>query len=361
MVIVMGTNATQADIDLVLARLAEQGCRGELTVGVERTIITVVGPTTPALQEDVRVLAHVVDVVLLGKSYDLAGLDSRPQGTSRRHRRRGAVGRDRRRAVGDHRRAGHGRVGGAARGAGRSPAAGRRRAALMGGSLRPGQSPYAFTGLGEEGLRHLAAAREATGLPVVEEAPDSASLPMVAGYADALEIGSHGMTNFGLLEAVAATGKPVILRRGFSATLDEWLLSAERILLAGNPHVVLCEAGIRTYETATSHTPDLSAIPALKRLTHLPVIADPSRACGQADLVPDLAVAAVAAGADGLVLEVHPNPDHALADGAQSLSPEAFLALSARLAALAPAVGRRLPGRPEPSPGPGGRKRPRRP
>ena len=342
MVIVMGTNATQADIDLVLARLAEQGCRGELTVGVERTIITVVGPTTPALQEDVRVLAHVVDVVLLGKSYDLAGLDSRPQGT--------IVG------IGDGARsaeiggeqlaiiAGPGTVESAEQLAALgAPLREGGAVALMGGSLRPGQSPYAFTGLGEEGLRHLAAAREATGLPVVEEVPDTVSLPMVAGYADALEIGPHGMTNFGLLEAVAATGKPVILRRGFSATLDEWLLSAERILLAGNPHVVLCEAGIRTYETATSHTPDLSAIPALKRLTHLPVIADPARACGQADLVPDLAVAAVAAGADGVVVEVHPNPDHALADGAQSLSPEAFLALSARLAALAPAVGRRLP------------------
>ncbi len=342
MVIVMGANATPADIDVVLARLAEQGCRGELTVGVERTIITVVGPTTPALQEDVRVLAHVVDVVLLGKSYDLAGRDSRPQGTIV-----GIGGGARPAGIGGEQLAiiaGPGTVESAEQLAALGPSLRQGGAtALTGGSLRPGHSPYAFTGLGEEGLRHLAAAREATGLPIVEEAPDSASLAMVAGYADALEIGPHGMTNFGLLEAVAATGKPVILRRGFSATLDEWLLSAERILLAGNPNVVLCEAGIRTYETATSHTPDLSAIPALKRLTHLPVIADPARACGQADLVPDLAVAAVAAGADGVVVEVHPSPDHALADGAQSLSPEAFLALSARLAALAPAVGRRLP------------------
>ena len=341
MVIVMGTNASPADIAFVLARLAEQGCRGELTVGVERTIITVVGPATPALQEDVRVLPHVVDVVLLGKSYDLASRDSQPAGTIV--------------AIGAGPQAAH--IGGeplviiAGPGAVESPQqladlgpALRRggAAALMGGSLRPGQSPYAFTGLGEAGLRHLAAARAATGLPIVEEVPDIASLAMVARYADALEIGSYSMTNYGLLEAVAATGKPVILRRGFSATLDEWLLSAERILLAGNPNVVLCEGGIRTYETATSHTLDISAIPALKRLTHLPVIADPCGACGQADLVPDLAVAAVAAGADGLLVEVHPNPDRALADGPQSLTPEAFVALSARLAALAPAVGRRL-------------------
>lgn len=342
MVIVMSTGAAQADIEHVLSRLQEQNCRGELTVGVERTIITVVGPTTPALQEDMRVLPHVVDVVLLGKSYDLAGRDSKPEGTVVRIGG-GAVSA----TIGGPRLAiiaGPGTVESAQQLSDLEPALREGGAAiLMGGSLRPGQSPYAFTGPGEDGLRQLSAAREATGLPIAEEVPDIALLETVARYADALEIGPFNMSNFGLLEAVAATGKPVILRRALSATLDEWLLSAERILLAGNPNVILCEAGIRTYEPATSHTLDISAIPALKRLSHLPVIADPARGCGQAVLVADLALAAVAAGADGLVIELHPNPDRALADGPQSLDPEQFLALSRRLAALAPAVGRTLP------------------
>lgn len=342
MVIVMSTEATTADVQHVLDRLAEQGCRGQTTVGVERTIITVVGPITPALQEDVRVLPHVVEVVLLGKSYDLAGRDSKPEGTVVRLGEREATA-----VIGGERLAiiaGPGTVESTEQLDALSPALRQGgAAALMSGSLRPSLSPYAFRGLGEEGLRHLAAAGAAIGLPIVEEVPDVAALEIVGRYADALEIGTFNMTNFGLLEAVAATGKPVILRRAFSATLDEWLLSAERILLAGNANVVLCESGIRTYETATSHTLDVSAIPALKRLTHLPVIADPAQGCGRAVLVADLAVAAVAAGADGLVIEVHPNPDRALADGPQSLSPDQFLALSQRLATLAPVVGRTLP------------------
>jgi len=338
-VIVMGANATPADIDHVLARLQEQGCRGERTVGVERTIITVVGPATPALQEDVRLLPHVVGVVLLGKSYDRASLDSHPEPTTVRIGDAALIGGEQLALI-----VGPGAVESAAQLSALAPALRQGRATvLMGGALRPAQSPYAFTGLGEDGLRHLAAARQATGLPILEQVPDIAALETVARYADALEIGAHSMTNFGLLEAVAATGKPILLRRGLSATLDEWLLSAERILLAGNPNVVLCEAGIRTYETATSLTPDISAIPALKRLTHLPVLADPARASGRAELVPDLALAAIAAGADGLILELHPNPDRALADGPQSLTPDQFVALSARIAALAPAVGRSLP------------------
>ena len=342
MVIVMRADATTADIQHVLDRLQEQGCRGELTVGVERTIITVVGPATPALQEDVRVLPQVVDVVLLGKSYDLAGRDSHPAGS--------VVplgGDDASAVIGGERFAiiaGPGAVESAEQLDALGPALRQGGAvALMGGSLRAGHSPYAFTGLGEVGLQHLAAAGAALRLPIIEEAPDVAALEVVDRYADVLEIGPFNMTNFGLLKAVAATGKPVILRRALSATLDEWLLSAERILLAGNPNVVLCESGIRTYETATSHTLDLSAIPALKRLTHLPVIADPSRGCGQAGLVADLAVAAAAAGADGVMIEVHPNPERALADGPQSLDPEQFLRLSHRLAALAPVMGRTLP------------------
>ena len=341
MVIVMSTEATEADIQRVCERLREQNCRAELTVGVERTIITVVGPKTPALQEDVRLLPQVMDVVLLGKSYELAGRDSHPEATVVTV---GGEGRAGVVAIGGERLAliaGPGAVESAEQLPELGPAL---RAAgvglLMGGSMRPDQSPYAFAGLGEEGLQHLARAREASGLPVVEEVPNTAALATVARYVDGLVVSAFNMSNFGLLEAMAATGKPMILRRGLSATLDEWLLSAERVLLAGNPQVVLCESGIRTFETAAHGTIDLSAIPALKRLTHLPVIADPARGSGQAALVPELALAAVAAGADGLMLEVHPRPERALADGPQSLDGEQLVALSGRMATLASAVGR---------------------
>ena len=339
-VIVMSTEATEADIERVRERLREQNCRAELTVGVERTIITVVGPKTPALQEDVRVLPQVMDVVLLGKSYELAGRDSHPEATvvTVGGEGTGAV------AIGGERLAliaGPGTVESAEQLQELGPALGAAGVGLlMGGSMRPDQSPYAFAGLGEEGLQHLARAGETSGLPVVEEVPNTAALATVARYADGLVVSAFNMSNFGLLEAMAGTGKPMILRRGLSATLDEWLLSAERVLLAGNPQVVLCESGIRTFETATHGTIDLSAIPALKRLTHLPVIADPARGSGQAALVPELALAAVAAGADGLMLEVHPRPERALADGPQSLDREQLVALSERIATLAPAVGR---------------------
>lgn len=337
MVIVMSTNASQADVDHVLARLKEQGCRGELTVGVERTIITVVGPKTPALQEDVRVLPQVDNVVLLGKSYDLAARDSNPDGTVI--------------SVGDVRIgaddlvliAGPGAVESEEHIVGLAQSLKQAGAGLlMGGTMRPDQSPYAFRGLGEDGLRYLATARDATGLPIVCEASDTASVDLVARYADVLEIGPYNMRNFGLLETVAAVGKPVILRRALSATVDEWLLSAEHILYAGNPNVILCESGIRTYEPSTRNTTDVSAVPILKQTTHLPVILDPAHSSGVARLVAPLAMAATAAGADGLIVEVHPSPDHALTDGPQSLTPDQFTAMVADLRTLAPAVGKRL-------------------
>ena len=195
---------------------------------------------------------------------------------------------------------------------------------LRGGAYKPRTSPYSFQGLKEEGLRLLAEAREVTGLPVVTEVMDTATLELVARYADVLQVGSRSMQNFSLLKEVGRSEKPVLLKRGLSATIEEWLLAAEYILSEGNPHVVLCERGIRTFETSTRNTLDISAIPLVKRLTHLPIIVDPSHSAGRRDLVRDLARAAVAVGADGLMVEVHPRPEEALSDGAQSLTCEEF-------------------------------------
>ncbi|HET7622580.1 MAG TPA: 3-deoxy-7-phosphoheptulonate synthase [Gemmatimonadaceae bacterium] len=213
---------------------------------------------------------------------------------------------------------------------------------LRGGAFKPRTSPYAFRGLGEEALEILAEAREATGLPVVTEILDPRHLERMESAADVLQVGARNMQNFALLSEVGLSRKPVLLKRGLSATLDELLLAAEYILAAGNPNVILCERGIRTYETATRNTLDVAAVPVLKSLTHLPVIVDPSHAGGRADLVEPLALAAVAAGADGLIVEVHPRPTEALSDGDQSLTPELFARLVERCDAVAHALGRRV-------------------
>jgi 3-deoxy-7-phosphoheptulonate synthase len=213
---------------------------------------------------------------------------------------------------------------------------------LRGGAFKPRTSPYAFRGLGEEALEILAEARDATGLPVVTEILDPRQLERMESVADVLQVGARNMQNFALLSEVGQSRKPVLLKRGLSATIDELLLAAEYILAAGNPNVILCERGIRTYETATRNTLDVAAVPVLKALTHLPVVVDPSHAGGRADLVEPLALAAVAAGADGLIVEVHPRPKEALSDGDQSLTPELFARLVVRCEAVAHAVGRRL-------------------
>lgn len=211
--------------------------------------------------------------------------------------------------------------------------------ALRGGAYKPRTSPHSFQGLGEEGLKILAAARAETGLPVVTEVMEPADIPLVSEYADMLQIGARNMQNFPLLRAAGRTNRAVLLKRGMSATVEEWLLAAEYVLDAGNPNVVLCERGIRTFETYTRNTLDVAAIAAARRLTHLPVIADPSHAAGRSDLVPDLARAALAVGAHGLIVEVHPDPAHALSDGAQSQDPAEFAAMMRSLG-LAPRARR---------------------
>jgi 3-deoxy-7-phosphoheptulonate synthase len=196
--------------------------------------------------------------------------------------------------------------------------------------------------MGETALKLLAQAREETGLPIVTEVMTPNDVDLVARYADMLQIGARNMQNYQLLEEVGRTGKPVLLKRGLSATIEEWLLSAEYVVAQGNPNVVLCERGIRTFETATRNTMDLNAVALAKRRTHLPVIADPSHGTGKWYLVPPLALAAIAAGADGLILEVHPDPDRARSDGGQSLNPANFAALMPQIAAVATALGRRV-------------------
>jgi 3-deoxy-7-phosphoheptulonate synthase len=213
---------------------------------------------------------------------------------------------------------------------------------LRGGAFKPRTSPYAFQGLKEQGLKYLADARKRTGLPVVTEVLETESVELVAQYADILQIGARNIQNFTLLRRVGEMGKPVLLKRGMATSIQEFLLSAEYILAAGNPNVILCERGIRTFETSTRFTLDLNAVPVLKKLSHLPVVVDPSHGTGHWDLVAPMAKGAVACGADGLIIEVHPKPEEALSDGPQSLKPSKFVQLMRELRPVAEAVGRSL-------------------
>jgi 3-deoxy-7-phosphoheptulonate synthase len=211
---------------------------------------------------------------------------------------------------------------------------------IRGGAFKPRSSPYSFQGMGEEGLELIRAAADRHGLLVVSEVMEIAQIPLLAQYADILQVGARNMQNFNLLRELGAQRKPVLLKRGIAATIEELLLSAEYVLAGGNYDVILCERGIRTFETYTRNTMDISAIPVVKKLSHLPMIADPSHGTGRRDKVAPMARAAVAAGADGLLIEVHPDPDHALSDGAQSLFPKQFAELMDQLRIIAPAVGR---------------------
>ncbi len=213
---------------------------------------------------------------------------------------------------------------------------------LRGGAFKPRTSPYSFQGLGLEGLRYLAEAREETGLPVVTEVMEPAQVDLVAEYADFLQVGARNMQNYSLLTAVGRVGRPVVLKRGFSATVEEWLMAAEYIISSGNPNVVLCERGIRTFETYTRNTLDLAAVPLLRHLTHLPVVVDPSHATGKRWLVKPLALASAAVGADGIMVEVHPRPEEALSDGEQSLTLDQFSSMMEALGPVREAASRGL-------------------
>ncbi len=340
MIIVVSPEATPDEIDHIVARIEETGRQAHLSEGTERRIIGVIGPDAPELQDMFESMAHVESVYRVTKPYKLVSREFRG-GPSIIDIGCGVTIGGNELAVmagpcsienEDH----------IVNTAIAVKAAGAN--ILRGGAFKPRSSPYAFRGLGEEALRHLATARKVTGLPVITELMSVRDIDAVAEYADVIQIGARNMQNFILLDEVGKQKKPVMLKRGMSAQIEEWLLAAEYILAQGNPNVILCERGIRTFETAYRNTFDINAIPLVKELSHLPIIADPSHGTGKHQLVAPIAMAAVAAGADGLMIEVHPSPDHALSDGAQSLTYESFAGMMRSVAGIASAVGRSLSG-----------------
>ncbi len=336
MMIVMQANASEDDVQAVLRAVRRHGFQPHVSRGEERVVIGVVGEARRAEPDAFLRLPGVARVVPLSRPYKLASREFHPQ--------------DRQVQVGGVKIGGGAEVVFIA-----GPCSVESRSQLLetahavkeagahmlrGGAFKPRTSPYSFQGLGERGLELLAEAREATGLPVVTEVTSPELVPLVARYADMLQIGARNMQNYALLRAAGASGMPILLKRGMSAKLDELLLAAEYILSTGNENVVLCERGIRTFETATRNTTDINAVPALKERTSLPVIVDPSHSTGHWAYVAPVARAAVAAGADGLIVEVHPRPEEALSDGAQSLKPERFARLVEEARAIAAVLSR---------------------
>ncbi len=341
MIIITKPHVTDAEVDHIRERVESVGMRTHLSRGEQRTIIGCIGDESLLEEIPLRSLPGVESVTPVLKPYKLASRAFAVDPTIVR-----VGGRDANATFGGSTItviAGPCSVESrdmlletatAVRAAGATM--------LRGGAFKPRTSPYAFQGLGEEALHLLAEARKATGMPVVTEVMDTRQVDLVAEHADMLQVGARNMQNYSLLAELGHVQRPVLLKRGLSATIKELLMAAEYIMANGNHDVVLCERGIRTFETATRNTLDVSAIPVLKRETHLPVIVDPSHAGGDALLVAPLAFAAIAAGADGLIVEVHPNPEHALSDGDQSLAPPAFASIMQRLAAFAEAAGRSM-------------------
>jgi 3-deoxy-7-phosphoheptulonate synthase len=335
MLVVMQQGATEPQIQAVIDRLTDQGFDVHRSTGVVHTLLGGVGGSDDFDLGIFEVMEGVKEAHRIISPYKLASRGFRPEGT--RIRVGGVeIGGERVVVI-----------------AGPSSVESREQiecsadivasagaAMIRGGAFQPRNSPYGFHGLGEEGLRLLREAADRRGLPVVSEVMDSAQISLVAQYADVLQVGARNMQNFNLLRELGKLRKPVLLKRGVSATIEELLLSAEYILAGGNYDVILCERGIRTFETYTQNTMDISAIPVVKKLSHLPMAADPSHGTGRRDKVAPMARAAVAAGGDGLLVEVHPDPDHALSEGAQSLKPEQFEELMRQLRIIAPAVGR---------------------
>ncbi len=336
MVIVMERQATEKQIERVTERLVADGFAVHRSTGVERTVLGVVGERVVD-ERDYELLDGVKEVLRITHPYKLSARAFKPEGTVVR--------------VGDV------EIGSSAVVVMAGPcsvesedqintaAEGLRRTGtriLRGGAFKPRTSPHSFQGLGEEGLRMLHGAARRRGMYVVSEITDHTLIPLFLEYSDVLQVGARNMQNFNLLRELGKTRKPVLLKRGMSATIEELLLAADYIMTGGNHQVILCERGIRTFETYTRNTLDLSAIPVVKKLSHLPIIVDPSHATGRRDKVAPMARAAVAAGADGLIIEVHPDPDHALSDGAQSLHLDQFEHLMKELELIAAAVGRRI-------------------
>ncbi|HHY97640.1 MAG TPA: 3-deoxy-7-phosphoheptulonate synthase [Firmicutes bacterium] len=336
MIIIMNRDATQEDIKRVEERISMAGLSLHLSQGSERTIIGVVGDVRQILPDSIKALPGVERVVRILHPFKLASRDFKPEPTIVKLDNGAEIGSRQLVvmagpcAVEDEDTLMEVAIKVKAAGA----------TILRGGAFKPRTSPYNFRGLGEEGLKMLARVREGTGLPVITEVLSPQDVDLVSKYADILQIGARNMQNFSLLQTVAKVRKPVLLKRGLANSIEEWLMSAEYILSGGNDQVILCERGIRTFETYTRNTLDLSAVPLVKKLSHLPILVDPSHGTGSRDLVIPMSRAAVAAGADGLLVEVHPCPEKALSDGPQSLKPEGFEQLMDEIKPVAQAVGR---------------------
>lgn len=335
MIVVMSQDASREQIDAVLRKIEEFGLQTHPIFGVQKTVIGVIGDDKTKIVETMAGYPGVEQIIPILKPYKFAARETHPQNTFID-------------------------VSGVTMGGDKvvvmaGPCAVESReqilnsarlvklsggSILRGGAYKPRTSPYSFQGLGEEGLKYLAEAREETGLPVVTELTDPRMIELFCEYTDIIQVGARNMQNFVLLTEIGRSGHPVLLKRGPSSKIEDLLLAAEYIIKEGNRNIILCERGISTFETYTRNTLDLSAVAALKRLTHLPIVVDPSHSVGIANLIPDMALAAVAAGADGLLVEIHPNPGAALCDGPQSLDFESFGGLMNRLRKVARAVGR---------------------
>ncbi len=338
MVIIMESSATEAEIGKVIERLVEAVYDVHRSTGSNHTVLGAVGaPERPVDPRVIELMDGVREVVKISEPYKLVGRTFQADDTLV------DIGRTRLGGVDVVVMAGPcsveseeqlSRVAGSVQASGAT--------GLRGGAFKPRSSPYSFQGHGERALKWMRAAADREGLFVVSEVMDPRNIEMMLEYVDCLQVGARNMQNFDLLKELGKTDCPVLLKRGMAATIEEWLLSAEYVLSGGNRRVVLCERGIRTFENATRNTLDISAIPVVKSKSHLPIIVDPSHGTGRRDKVIPMARAAVAAGADGLIVEVHDDPDHALSDGAQSLYPEQFGRLMAELRLIAPAIGRSL-------------------
>jgi len=337
MMIIMHPGATQEQIDHVIEHIEEKGLSAHPIYGVEQTIVGAVGESHAVPTSTFETLDGVMAVQRISQPYKLASRQFHPEnsifpldgfsiGGQEVPIIAGPCSVESRTQILE--------TAHAVKEAGAN--------ALRGGVFKPRTSPYAFQGLGEEGLKYMAEAREQTSLPIVVEVMAVSQIPLMVDYVDVLQIGARNMQNFNLLRAIGETQTPVLLKRGMSATVEDLLMAAEYILAGGNERVMLCERGIRTFETATRNTTDINAIPVLQSLTHLPVVLDPSHSTGHFNFVTAVAKAGVAAGADGIIVEVHPDPAHAISDGRQSLTPENFTIMVSKLKAVAEAVDRRL-------------------
>ncbi len=330
MIVVMAPGTAQLDLDSIRVRIEDRGLRAQINTGAERTVIGVMGSIPPDFKDEMELMNGVDEVIIISKPYKLASKEFHPDDTIIK--------------VGDA------VIGGpkpvimagpcsvedeeqmvstakAVKAAGAT--------VLRGGAFKPRTSPYSFRGMGEDGLKLLQLAKQETGLPIITEVMATADVETVAKYADILQIGARNMQNYNLLDEVGLIGKPVMVKRGLAASYEEWLLAAEYVMAGGNEQVILCERGVRGFETFTRFTLDVAAVPVIKRLSHLPIVADPSHSTGKWYLVTPVALASVAAGAHGLLIEVHPNPDQAKCDGPQSLTFENFGILMEQVNAIA--------------------------